>query len=264
MTDPTVQNEQPQQTPHAPTGAKKSKPVMTKSEAISILRLAANRLNAKKSTGPKTKETKDRVRHNACRHGFTGQVLIMTVEEREAFDVFVAGVLSDFAPVGTYETFLANSIAEDSWRLNQIRARCSNLAAVGAFEGAGNNFDSLEGQNHQVEDAAVDAAIERDRAKELALLSLYMQRTQRACEKHKKELIELQQARKARREAELEEARLLFQLADTQGLTYDPKKDGFVFSLQFIKAHTERHHKLILAKRSESEYRRTRTAGKAA
>ena len=73
-------------------------------------------------------------------------------------------------------------------------------------------------------------------------MSLYAQRTQRAYEKYKKELNELQEKRKADEAAELEEARLLFQLADTQGLAYDPKKDGFVFSLQFIKAQTERHH----------------------
>jgi len=102
-------------------------------------------------------------------------------------------------------------------------------------------------------------------------MSLYGQRTQRAYEKYKKELNELQQNRKAEKSAELEEARLLFQLADTQGLAYDPRKDGFVFSLQFIRAHTERHHRLILAKKTETDYRKrnhlteiTRAAGKAA
>lgn len=102
-------------------------------------------------------------------------------------------------------------------------------------------------------------------------MSLYAQRTQRAYEKYKKELDELQEKRKAHQAAELEEARLLFQLADTQSLAYDPKKDGFVFSLHFLQAHTERHHRLILAKRTESEYRKkhnlteiTRAAGKAA
>ena len=81
----------------------------------------------------------------------------------------------------------------------------------------------------------------------------------------------MQEKRKAAHAAELEEARLLFQLADTQGLAYDPGKDGFVFSLQFIRTHTERHHRLILAKRTETDYRKknhlteiTKAAGKAA
>ena len=102
-------------------------------------------------------------------------------------------------------------------------------------------------------------------------MSLYAQRTQRAYEKYRKELNEVQANRKADHATQLEEARLLFQLADTQGLMFDPKKEGFVFSLQFIRTQTERHHKLILAKRTETDYRKkhnlteiTQVAGKAA
>jgi hypothetical protein len=184
----------------------------------------------KRKKGPSTPEAKERVKYNALRHGFTGQVLIMTPEEREKFDAFVKGMMTDLAPAGTHETFLANSIAEEAWRLNQIRARCANLSVAG----------------------------------ELALMSLYGQRTQRAYEKYKRDLNELQEKRKAGQASELEEARLLFQLADTQGLAYDPKKDGFVFSVQFIRTQAERHHRLILAKRTQGDYWKTRAAGKAA
>jgi len=120
--------------------------------------------------------------------------------------------------------------------LNQIRARGANISAVGDFDGAGDKYRPMEGQNPQVKDAVVDTVVARDLSKELALLSLYGQRTQRAYEKYKKELNEL-----------------------------------FVFSLQFIRAQAERHHRLILAKRTESDYRKrnnlteiTRAAGKAA
>ena len=228
-------------------------------------------LKAKK--GPSTPEAKERVKYNALRHGFTGQVLIMTPEEREKFDAFVHGMMSDLSPVGTHETFLANSIAEEAWRLNQIRARCANLAAVGDFEGAGDRYRPMEGAvaPEGILTAVTDSVVARGQSKELSLMSLYGQRTQRAYEKYKKELYEMQEKRKAAHAAELEEARLLFQLADTQGLAYDPQKDGFVFSLQFIKAQTERHHRLILAKRTQTDYRKnnnlteiTRTAGKAA
>ncbi len=162
-------------------------------------------------------------------------------------------------------------MAEEAWHLNQIRARCTNLTAVGDFDGSGDNYRPMENQNPALESAVIDAVVKRDLSKELALMSLYAQRTQRAYEKYRKELNELQEKRKADQQAQLEEARLLFQLADTQGLTYDPKKDGFVFSLQFIRAQTDRHHRLLLAKRTETDYRKknnlteiTRTAGKAA
>jgi hypothetical protein len=252
-----------------------SRPVLEMSAHVADLERQANALKPKK--GPASPEAKERVRYNALRHGFTGQVLIMTPEEREKFDAFVQGMMTDLAPVGTHETFLANSMAEEAWRLNQIRARCANLSAVGDFDGAGNRYRSMEDQDPDaietdaIKTAVIETAVARDHSKQLALMSLYGQRTQRAYEKYKKELNELQEKRKAYEAAELEEARLLFQLADTQGLAWDPRKDGFVFSLQFVRAQTERHHRLILAKRTEGDYRKkhklteiTRAAGKAA
>jgi hypothetical protein len=195
----------------------------------------------------------------------------MTPEEREHFDAFLTGMMTDLSPIGTHETFVANSIAEEAWRLNQIRARCLNLTAVADIDGAGNHYRPMDAEDSEIETAVINSVVARDNSKELALMSLYGQRTQRASEKYKKELNELQARRKADHAAELEEARLLFQLADSQGLPYDPKKDGFVFSLAFIKAQTERHHRLLLAKRTESDYRRkhnlteiTRASGKAA
>ena len=236
-----------------------SRPVLEMSALVADLHRQASALKAKK--GPASPEAKERVRYNALRHGFTGQVLIMTPEEREKFDAFVKGMMTDLAPVGTHETFLANSMAEEAWRLNQIRARCANLSAVGDFDGAGDKYRPIEGPTSPIETAGIESAViesvvARDQSKQLALMSLYSQRTQRAYEKYNKELNELREKRKAHQSAELEEARLLFQLADTQGLAYDPKKDGFVFSLQFIRAQTERHHKLILAKRTETDYRK--------
>jgi hypothetical protein len=244
-------------------------PEVISQTVLEISALVADLVKSKK--GPSTPEGKQRVKYNALRHGFTGQVLIMTPEEREKFDVFVKGMMTDLAPIGAHETFLANSIAEEAWRLNQIRARCANLSAAGDIDGAGDKYRPAFPDTEGIVTAVIDSVVTRDQSKELALMSLYGQRTQRAYDKYKKDLIELQENRKAAHAAELEEARLLFQLADTQGLAYDPKKDGFVFSLQFIKAQTERHHRRILAKRTETDYRKknnlteiTRTAGKAA
>jgi hypothetical protein len=273
MKNPAAENTQ-----HNTQGV--SQPVLEMSALVADLQRQADTLQAsplKSKKGPASPEAKERVRYNALRHGFTGQVLIMTPEEREKFDAFVQGMMTDLAPIGTHETFLANSMAEEAWRLNQIRARCANLSAVGDFEGAGAKYRPMEDQNPDaietdvIKTAVIETAVARDHSKQLALMSLYGQRTQRAYEKYKKELNELQERRKADEAAELEEARLLFQLADTQGLAWDPRKDGFVFSLQFVRAHTERHHRLILAKRTEGDYRKkhnlteiTRAAGKAA
>ena len=249
-----------------------SQPVLDMSALVDDLERQADALIALKSKkGPQSPEAKERVKYNALRHGFTGQVLIMTPEEREIFDAFTKGMMTDLAPAGTHETFLANSIAEEAWRLNQIRARCANLSAVGDLDGAGDKYRPMDDQNLPIETAVIDSVVARDQSKQLALMSLYGQRTQRAYEKYKKELNELQDKRKATEATELEEARLLFQLAETQDLPYDPQKDGFVFSLHQIRAQADRHHRLILAKRTETDYRKknqpieiTKTAGKAA
>src|ERR1700690_3368191 len=187
-----------------------SQPVREMSALVADLQLQAIALKGKK--GPSSPEAKQRVKYNALRHGFTGQVLIMTPEEREHFDPFVKGMMTDLAPAGTHETFLANSIAEEAWRLNQIRARCANLAAVGDIDGAGDNYRPMDDQNLPIETAVIDSVVARDQTKQLALMSLYGQRTQRAYEKYKRELNELQDKRKTSEAAEMEEARLLFQM----------------------------------------------------
>ena len=51
----------------------------------------------------------------------------------------------------------------------------------------------------------------RNNAKELALMSLYMQRTQRAYERYRNDLKQMQEERKARHAQELEQARMLYQ-----------------------------------------------------
>src|SRR5580704_2429259 len=130
--------------------------------------------------GPQSPEAKQRVKYNALRHGFTGQVLIMTPEEREKFDAFVKGMMTDLAPAGTHETFLANSMAEEAWRLNQIRAHCANISAVGDFDGAGDKYRTTPGQDPRIMTAVIESVVARDRSKDLALMSLYAQRTQRA------------------------------------------------------------------------------------
>ena len=65
----TVANEPPR-----PCEAPPNSPVTTR-RAPSEARLRANRLNAQKSTGPRTEEGKQRASLNATRHGLTAQVL---------------------------------------------------------------------------------------------------------------------------------------------------------------------------------------------
>ena len=56
---------------------------------ISDKQLAANRANAKKSTGPKSPEGKAVCAMNGFQHGLTGLAVVMTDEDREAQTAFL-------------------------------------------------------------------------------------------------------------------------------------------------------------------------------
>jgi hypothetical protein len=58
-------------------------------EPISDARMRANRLNAQKSTGAKTPESKKRSSLNATRHGLLAQTLHLPEEEMAAYDEFI-------------------------------------------------------------------------------------------------------------------------------------------------------------------------------
>ena len=158
---------------------------------------------------------------------------------------------ADLAPVGFLETFLASSVAEEAWRLNYARAQCNNLVAIGHFDAS----DAYREQHPEIQTAIIAAETTRNQAKQLELLSLYEQRIHRKFQKHYEELKKAQAERHAKRAAELENARLLSQMAKVQHLPYLPAEDGFVFSNDEIDRHTAIHHRLRIAKRDEQDYR---------
>jgi hypothetical protein len=183
---------------------------------VSEKQLAANRENARKSTGPKSEETKKIVSQNALRHGLTGQVTRMPDEDRTAHDNFCAAIVADLAPEGALETQLAQAIAEDNWRMNRGRAVETNLFAVGAFYPPGPIVDT---GNNQIDDALRAVQVFAADPKQFQLLSLYTQRTNRDMEKALNRLPVLKAERKALRQHALEEAAALYRLNEIKGGT---------------------------------------------
>ena len=220
---------------------------------ISEKQLAANRANAQLAHGATTSEGKKTSSQNARRHGVTAQTTVMTEEDRVKHDAFCNNMIADLAPVGSMETFLASSVAEEAWRLNYSRAQCNNIVAIGHFDGTGDLYDT---EHPEIHTAITSARVVRDHAKTFELLSLYEQRIHRAFQKHCEQLEKLQAERKAKRDADMENARLLSQLAVLQHLPYVPAQDGFVFSSQEVDRYTELFHRLLLAKEETLAYRK--------
>jgi hypothetical protein len=84
-------------------------------------KLAANRKNALKSTGPKTPVGKTTSSRNAVKHGILAITPIVSgLESREAWDGHQEGIFKSLAPVGYIESLLAVRIAILWWRLSRI------------------------------------------------------------------------------------------------------------------------------------------------
>jgi hypothetical protein len=195
-----------------------------------------------------------RPNQNALRHGITAQTTIMTDEDRIKHDEFCASMMADFAPVGSMETFLASSVAEEAWRLNYARAQAGNIVAIGHFDGTGDIYDAAE--HPEVHTAITAARTVRDHAKTLELISLYEQRILRSFEKYLEKLETLQTERKAKHEKDLEEARKFFQHAEIKGIPWNPTADGFVFSTDESARYTDRHHRHQDAAVANYDYRK--------
>ena len=104
--------------------------------------MAANRLNAQRSTGPRTPAGKARVSSNALKHGLTGRDVVLPGENPDDFDSFRAGLLTRLNPQGELEGAFAEKIAADLWRLRRVpifeamlhRRGCKELLARKAAE----------------------------------------------------------------------------------------------------------------------------------
>ena len=200
----------------------------------------ANEINALKSTGPRTEEGKQRIRLNGLRHGLTGQVTIMTDDNRREHDDFCNPILARLGPDGPLELQIANLITHDHWRLNRIHSIEDGIFALGH----GYPKNQIDSGAPQADVALSEATTFMRTAKEILLLTTYTARTSRSLEKNMAELRRLQAERKAQLETDLEEAQLLHQLAESKRETFDPAQNGFAFSATELNLLVDRNRQL--------------------
>ncbi len=81
--------------------------------------ILANRLNALKSTGPRTAEGKTAVSQNAVRHGLRAESDVISSENEADFDLYRRQLLDELNPVSPMESMLAERIVALSWRLKR-------------------------------------------------------------------------------------------------------------------------------------------------
>jgi hypothetical protein len=204
---------------------------------------------------------------NALRHGITGQVSILTTEDRAAHDKFVQELIDRLQPEGAVELQFASVIAEDFWRLQRIRAVENDILALGNFSEAA----EIDVDHPEIHASLTRAQTFLDQSKDFERLTLYEQRINRAIEKNRKQLAELQAERKRLREEALEQACLLHQAPAAREEYHDDEQsdasapaqainpaaapasnNGFVFSREEIERAISRRSRLIQARMMQS------------
>ena len=83
-------------------------------------RLAANRSNGLKSTGPRTAEGKMAARYNATRHGLLSTRLLLEDEDPDEFAQLLCDLQQSLAPAGAIELALVERIAITLWRQRRL------------------------------------------------------------------------------------------------------------------------------------------------
>jgi hypothetical protein len=81
--------------------------------------IRANRRNAQKSTGPRSRQGKTTVSQNAVQHGLLTRQNVISSESQADFDLYHERMLSELAPASPMESMLAERIVTLSWRLKR-------------------------------------------------------------------------------------------------------------------------------------------------
>src|SRR5512142_506218 len=82
-------------------------------------RIAANRSNAQKSTGPRTKVGKATVAQNAIKHGFFAHQDLIAEDDPQQYQEHCRRWLSELSPSGERQGLLAGRIVSLAWRLKR-------------------------------------------------------------------------------------------------------------------------------------------------
>src|SRR5437867_7412975 len=82
--------------------------------------IAANQLNAQKSTGPKTPEGRAAVRLNGLKHGLTASTLVLKGENQSEFDELLDSIEAEHQPTTPTEEVIVRQIAMSAWQLRRL------------------------------------------------------------------------------------------------------------------------------------------------
>jgi len=93
--------------------------------------ILANRRNAQKSTGPRTRKGRAIVSKNAVKHGLLARQNVISTEKQADFNLNRDRILTELAPESPMESILADRIVILSWRLQRtVRIQTQTIDAL--------------------------------------------------------------------------------------------------------------------------------------
>ena len=185
--------------------------------------IEANRQNSQASTGATTPAGQKKSSMNALRHGFTGQSVLVSAEEKPLYDNHAAAYLEQYQPQTHEESNLIQQYADQQWTLHQISVQQMNVLTMLNMSNAhhmkiGSDYETLNAASAQF-------------YKQIGNLGIYEQRRRRAAQETLAQFNEL----KAARERALAEAAQVCKAMKSQNKPFNPAEFGFVYSTAEIE-----------------------------
>src|SRR5271168_626087 len=194
----------------------------------SAAQIEANRKNAQHSQGATTEEGRQKSSLNAIVHGFTGQKVFVTAEQKIAYEAHCAHYQKQYRPKTHEELDLIQQYADQQWTLHQISIQEMNVITL---------MNAVSEQH--IEAKSDPDTLNKATApyfQQLKTISIYESRRRRAATAT---LARFQELVEAREEA-LKEAALVATVLKMQGEPFNPEEFGFVCSADEIEALIKR------------------------
>jgi hypothetical protein len=89
--------------------------------------IAANRLNAQRSTGPRSVEGKSVSRFNALKHGVDAASIVIPGEDPAAYQALVDSYAKIYKPLNAVQHFLVDSLVHAGWHTYRLQRQEADL-----------------------------------------------------------------------------------------------------------------------------------------
>jgi hypothetical protein len=219
-------------------------------ELPSDARLAANRANAKLSTGPTTAAGRAKSSMNAVKTGLTSRSILLPTEDAVPYQQHLDRHFKQFAPTTDEEKSLVQSIADTEWRLLRIFPLEASVWAVARIKMADLYPDISDPINRQ---SLIDGEIQLAYRKDLSNLALQERRLRNQSAADTAKLEKLRSEHREKHAKDFDQGVHMYKMAQRRNLPFDPAFFGFVFSIEDLEQHVTREQASCFVKGLHSD-----------